>query len=337
MKRNPFGSTGVTVPALASGCAPFTAATAAGNIAAACRAAELGMNYFDTAPTYAGGESQRVVGMALKQISEPVFVATKIGYLGDPARYRDVDAILAQVHNNLKSLGRDHVDLLQIHEPEWVGWWCDDESPDHPFALDRDIDFADAPVMHALHRARAQGLCRFIGIAGNTTTPPAHLLQHLDVDTVLTAYTYNLLQRNALKDLVPVAREKGVALISAGPLYFGRLAAPNRDWINERPDWMTPSIHARYPALCDLVEDCGIPMAELAIRYALSGAHFDTILNGYRAIDEVEHNVAAANAGPLPQELRERIDELSLQEFEIPSWLFELWQKLGNGSGMGDT
>jgi aryl-alcohol dehydrogenase-like predicted oxidoreductase len=326
--RRAFGATGESVPALSAGCGPFRVDSAADHIAAVRRAVELGMNYFDTAPDYGEGESQQVLGRALAEIAEPVFVATKVGHLPGRSQHRDADAILAQVHENLRILGRDHVDLLQIHEADWRGWWADDGLLGAPVDPDEDLDYADAPVMHAMTKAREQGLCRFIGITGNTSALTAHVLTHVDIDAVLFAYTYNLIWRDAVKHAIPTANQRKVACIIAGPLYNGRLAAARREWLDDPPAWLTPDIRALYEQLCDIQEEFGIPMPELAIRYVIGDPRISTVLTASITVDEVQQNVSAATAGPLPGDLYRRLSQIGLDGPEVHPWLFDFWRSM---------
>ena len=85
------------------------------------RALELGINYFDTAPLYGQGRSEEVLGAALKGVTEPYYLATKVGYYPEPFDYTR-DTVWRGFEASLKRLQRDKVDLLQIHEAEQAGW-----------------------------------------------------------------------------------------------------------------------------------------------------------------------------------------------------------------------
>jgi len=326
MPRRPFGSTGEFVPALSMGCSPFRVDTASEHIAAVRRAVELGMNYFDTAPYYGNGQSQRVLGEALAQISEPVFVATKVGHLNDRASYRNADAILAQAHENLRVLGRDHVDLLQLHEAEWRGWWSDNEPSNVPINLEEALDYAGAPAMQALRKAREQGLCRFIGITGNTSALMGHVLKQVDVDSMLVAYNYDPIWRGAVNHAIPIAHEKGAAFISAGPLFNGKFAAVHLEWLDDPPAWMTADIAERYATLCEIRGKVGLSMPELAIRFVISDPNISTLLTASITVDQVQQNFDAAVAGPLPRDIHKLLNRIGLYGPEIRSWLFDFWK-----------
>ena len=323
--RHPLGHTGVEVPRLGLGGAQFRSADAKHNIAGVHRAIELGMNYVDTSPFYGDGESQSVLGRALVEVREPYFLATKVGHFAEIAMFRDEDAILAQIHENLRNLQRDEVDLLQIHEAEWRRWWSDAPPHDRVIEPDEMFDFNDAPVLRALRRAREQGLCRFIGITGNTTLPMMQVLRHVDVDTILLAYNYNLVNRSTCLHALPLAIEKRVAPIIAGPLYGGRLAAVHREWLDDPPDWLHAGIRAAMRSLYDIQANSGMSLPELAIRYILGDPEIDILLVGAVSVAEVEQNVAFAEAGPLPNDLRQALSDIAVDDNQIHAWLLDFY------------
>lgn len=311
------------VPLLSMGTGWFRRESAGDCIVAVRRAIELGVNYFDTSPSYGGGASQGVLGEALAQVREPAFVATKIGYYPERHQFRNEAAILSQVHDNLRALRRDHVDLLQIHEAEWLCWWSDDdaERTARPIDVGAAIDFADAPVMRALKSAREQGLCRFIGISGNTTMQLAHVLAHVEVDSVLTAYNYDLINRASRHVVFPVALDADAARIVAGPLCGGRLARVHREWLEEPPDWMSPRHQAAYARLVEIQQRSGINLPELGIRFVMSDPDITTLLVGATNPQEIEQNVAIVQAGPLPAEVQRALESIGVEDACIHLWL----------------
>ena len=307
------------------GAGQFRVSNAEQNIAGLRRAVELGVNYIDTSPLYGKGESQIVVGRALAEIREPYILATKVGHLPEIENFRDEEAIFAQIQDNLRVLQRDHVDLLQVHEAEWRRWWADAPPYDRVIEPDDVFDFNDAPVMRALRRARDQGLCRWIGITGNTTLQLLQVLRHVDVDTILLAYNYNLLYRASLRYVLPLAQERGVAPIIAGPLYGGRLAEVRRERLDQPSDWLHPDHRNALSRLYDIQADCGIPLPELAIRYLLSDREIGVLLIGAVSVAEVEQNVACAEAGPLPADLHQAISEIGVDGTSIPPFLIDFY------------
>ncbi|MDP1963245.1 MAG: aldo/keto reductase, partial [Reyranella sp.] len=120
MQKRKLGRTGLEVSVLGYGAGAvgglFTKGTAAEQERAAARAIEAGINYFDTASTYGNGESERNLGRALNSLKANVVVGTKFR-LAAPHR-ANVAAFVAQsLEESLKRMGRDHVDLLQLHNP----------------------------------------------------------------------------------------------------------------------------------------------------------------------------------------------------------------------------
>ena len=115
------------------------------------RALELGVNYFDTAPLYGKGRSEEVLGLALEGVTEPHYLATKVGYYPEPFDYTR-DAIWRGFEASLKRLRRDRVDLLQVHEAEQAG---------------REGIFGTERTLETLVDIRSQGLAKHIGLTGS--------------------------------------------------------------------------------------------------------------------------------------------------------------------------
>src|SRR5690606_18090166 len=106
------------------------------------------------------------------------------------------------LRENLRLLRRDRVDLLQMHEADWDNWWTDrpDLAKWELFDLQASLDFASAPVIEFLREAKAEGLCRYIGITGNNARHIGRVLQEVDgLDSVLIAYNYQPLNVSARK------------------------------------------------------------------------------------------------------------------------------------------
>src|SRR5260370_2536409 len=205
MEKGRLGRTGLEVAVLGYGAGAvgglFTKGTAADQERAAARASEAGINYFDTAALYGNGESERNLGRVLKVLKANVVVGTKVR-LG--AQHRaDVGKAIAQgMEDSLKRMGRDHVDLFQLHNPLVAG-----DANDHLA-----IDIALNEVAPALDKLRKAGKTRFIGFSGVGETPA--LLKAIDsklFDTVQVVY-------NALNPSAGGGMPKG----APGPDY-GRL------------------------------------------------------------------------------------------------------------------
>jgi len=264
------------------------------------RALDLGITYFDTAPTY--GNSEEVLGKALDGVAEPVVLSTKLGGRPTPFDPQNKECLRASIEQSLKDLGRESVDILMVHEPDRPGqyrWW-------------KDMVNVEGPVLELLDELKAEGKIRFSGIGGTTTSEMAHLCRSGKFDVVLTAFHYSLLFREAALEVIPAAKEAGMGVIVGSPLQQGALAARYDQQI-ESPAafWLSRPRREQFRALYRLSDECGISLPELGIRFVMSNPDIHCVLMGARSADQVSQNVQAASAGPLPGNLLKRLDEIA--------------------------
>jgi len=281
------------------------------SIATVRRARELGLRYFDTSVLYRSGVSQPILGEALSGAGPQPFLATKIGYFAEARHFRSPEAMLVQFRESLRLLRRTSVDLLQIHEADWSVWWEDraDVRPLELFDLQDDHRFAEAPVIEFLRSAKAAGLCRHIGVTGNNARHLARLVAEIPaLDSVLVAYNYHPLNVTARDTLIPAAGAKNVAVIAAGVFTFvHRIPA---GWRMEGT-YFGRHADRQLAALQALQRTCGLPMNELALRFALAGPGIDAILVGACRPAEIEENFARFALGPLPADLNAALEAIA--------------------------
>jgi D-threo-aldose 1-dehydrogenase len=280
-------------------------------IATVRHALDLGIRYFDTSPLYRSGASQAIVGEALGGRPERHFLATKIGYFREARHFRSVEAMHVQLRENLRLLRRDSVDLLQVHEADWDNWWADRATVGHckVFVLDADYDFANAPVIQFLREAKEQGLCRHVGFTGNHARHLGRLIGAVDhLDSVLVAYNYTPLNVTAREFVLPAAAAKGMAVIVAGLFTF--VYSLPAGWATEG-SYLGPRSDRQLAELQKLQAACGIPMAELSLRFVAADPRLSTILVGACQPAEMDENVAAFARGPLPQDLHAAVERIA--------------------------
>lgn len=281
------------------------------SVATVLRARELGLSYFDTSVLYRAGASQAILGEALSGAIPQPFLATKIGHFAEARHFRSPEAMLVQFRESLRLLRRDSVDLLQVHEADWSVWWEDraDVRPLELFALEGNYRFADAPVVEFLRSAKAAGLCRNIGITGNNARHLARLVAEIPgLDSLLVAYNYHPLNVTARDTVIPAAAATHTAVIVAGVFTFvHRIPA---GWRTEGT-YFGRHADRQLAALQTLQRTCGMPMNELALRFALSEPGIDAILVGACRPSEIEENVARFALGPLPADLRAAVDAIA--------------------------
>ncbi|MCX7366695.1 MAG: aldo/keto reductase, partial [Alphaproteobacteria bacterium] len=276
---------------------------------AVARALEAGINYFDTAPVYGNGESERNLGRVLKALKADVIVGTKVRLTA--AHRADIGKAIAQgMEDSLKRMGRDHVDLFQLHN----GLVATDAGDKLA------IDIALNEVVPALEKLRKEGKTRFIGFTGVGETAALH--QAIDskaFDTIQVVY--NALNASAAGPLpkgapgqdygklFDRAKAADVGTIIIRALAGGALAGTEErhplamqvvDPIGSAPDFKGDVARARE--LEPLVrEDVAGSLPELAQRFVIAHPAVSTMLVGYSTLDQLEAAIAAVNKGPLPE------------------------------------
>jgi aryl-alcohol dehydrogenase-like predicted oxidoreductase len=263
------------------------------------RALELGVNYIDTAPAY--GESEKVLGHALAGMSDQIIISTKFGGRPVPFDPQNKDDLRRSFEESLKLLKRDAIDILFIHEPDRPGqynWFPD-------------WDNFHGPVCDLMNELKAEGLVRFTGLAGTTAYTMARIVMTGEYDVVLTAFNYSLLWQEALVSIVPEAKKRNMGIVIGSPLQHGALAQCYTEEIENGAGWLSPPRREQFKKLYALVKDVDIPIAELGLRYMLSNKDLSAILIGVKSVEELEQNVSTVEAGPLPEEIVRRIDEMA--------------------------
>lgn len=211
LPRRELGKTGRTLPILGLGCYPLGAlADEADAVAVVRHALANGARYFDTAPSYGDGASERRVGKGLKEHArEELYVATK-------TLERDGDKALAELERSLERLGMEYVDCVQVHEVR----------------SDEDVDavLADGGVVKALESAREKKKLRHIGITAHRD--PEVLVKACERYAFATALVpvnpIDVKHRSFVKDFLPTARAKELGVIAMKIYAGGALLAEPR-------------------------------------------------------------------------------------------------------------
>lgn len=264
------------------------------------RALDLGINYIDTAPGY--GNSEEVLGKSLNEVGKPFILSTKLGGRPKPFLPQDKACLMASVEESMKLLGRDSIDILMVHEPDRPGqydWWTDWQD-------------VNGPVLEFLQELKKKGVVKFIGLGGTTTCELAHLVRSGKFDVVLTAFNYSLLWREAAIEVIPAAKEKNVGVIVGSPLQQGALARRFDATINDpKVYWLSKPRREQFKKLYAFLDECGLPLPELALRFVISNPDVHCVLMGARSPQEVEQNAAAVEKGPLPKAILKRLDDIA--------------------------
>ena len=261
------------------------------------RAIELGINAIDTAPAYA--DSEKTVGEAIAGIDAPLIVTTKIGGRPQPFDPQDINGLRQSVDESLRLLGRDHIDILMVHEPDrpqQYPWWTS-------------YDPLEGPALDLMDELKTAGKIRYTGLAGTTVTEMSSLVGSGRFDVVLTAFNYNALFRDAESTVFPVAKEQDMGIVVGST--FGQGFLTRRADITKRPVWLSEKRAEQLEAYYDLLDQSGMPAYELCLRFAISNPDVSTIPIGCKTTEHLDSCVAAARKGPLPEDMLNRLNEIA--------------------------
>jgi aryl-alcohol dehydrogenase-like predicted oxidoreductase len=305
-----LGRTGLTSSAIGLGTWPiggamhrdghalgYTGVDDAESLRALAAALDLGVTLFDTADVYGAGHAERLLGRALAGHPD-VLVATKFGNTFDPATRaltgQDTSAagVRAALRASLRRLGRDHVDLYQVHTPG--------------------LPPAEVPALvGTLEELVTEGTVRWYGVS---TDLPAELAPFLGADHLggLQAQV-NVLDGPA--GSVPLAREHDLALLARSPLAMGLLGGrhdrdtplPEDDVRHHQPEWLTwfaggvPTEQAwrRLGDVRDVLTAGGRSLAQGALAWVLAAEPAAVPLPGFRTVEQVVDTVGTLAAPPM--------------------------------------
>ena len=290
-----LGRTGLQVRRLAMGTAPlasiFWGNDAGTAVQTAARALELGVGFFDTAPFYGLGEAEQRLGRALADAggTRPV-IATKAGRLltqgpdGSVDAHFDFgyDAAMQSLESSLSRLGVDRVDIVHIHDPD-----------DH-------VHEALEGTYPALVALREQGVIAAVSLGTNSVATAAVFLERADLDCMLVAGRYTLLDRSAT-ELIDACAQRGVAYLAAGVFNSGVLARPRSgSWYDYGP--ASDDTLARAAAIDSVCQRHGVALRTAAVNLPLTNPGVAAVVVGMAAPAEVDENLAALRA-PVPDDL----------------------------------
>ena len=282
-------------------------------VAAVTAAWEGGIRYFDTAPHYGLGLSERRLGKALAGQDRSSYVlSTKVGRLlrpnpapggkdtegfdvpDDLARVRDYsrEGVLRSIEESLKRLGTDRIDVVYIHDPD--DYWAEAVQ-------------GAAPTLSGL---RDEGVIGAWGAGMNQSEMLHRFVSETDIDVVMLAGRYTLLEQGAATGLLPACLERGVGVVNVGVFNSGLLS-------KERPAAGATYNYAPAPKelldkanlLADICESHGTTLPAAALKYPYQHPAVTSVVLGMRNPAQVKQNLdLAAQSVPesLWDELRER-------------------------------
>ena len=312
MEYRPLGRTGIQVSNLCVGTMMFGAwgnTDHDDSIRIIHAALDGGINFVDSADVYSAGESEEIVGKALKGRRDDVVLATKFwGQMGDDPNRRGVSRrwIIAEVENSLRRLDTDWIDLYQMHRPD----------------PQTDID----ETLGALTDLVQQGKVRYIGSSSFSAGEIVEA-QWTARDRRLERFRteqppYSLLVRGIELDVLPTAQRHGMGILTYSPLAGGWLsgswtsdrtpASPARQRLVARFDMSLPENQRKLEAteqLAKVADDADISLIELSIAFVVNHPAVTSAIIGPRTMEQLDSQLPAADVVLDPATL-DRVDQI---------------------------
>ena len=290
---------GLQVPEFGIGTSPFgglfasVSESAVQEVISASMA--LWLNYFDTAPHYGMGSAEERLGRNTDHLPRSSFiVSTKVGRLivpsektGDPGwenstaaveRIFDFSAggIERSLIESLQRLNMESVEMVFIHDPDGAA------------------NQAITEAYPVLERLRAEGIVKTIGVGITSNEIPTRFINETDIDVVLIALRYTLLDQSAAEKLLPAALKNGVSVIAGGVFNSGILTDP-KVGATFNYEAASPEVLARAQKIENFFKDRGVSLAQAALQYPIRHPAISAILVGCRNAHEVKSNVELYN------------------------------------------
>lgn len=274
MKYRKLGKTGLDVSVLSFGASSlgsvFRETDESESVRTVHTAVDMGINLLDVSPYYGLTKAETVLGKAIAEIPRDRFyLTTKAGRYGADEFDFSEQRIVRSVEESLRRLNTDYIDILYLHDIEFV-----------PF------EQVAEGAYDALDKLKRQGKIRFSGVSGLPLAVFEKSLAYRDVDSVLS-YCHYSLNDTSLLDILPLLEEKQVGLVNASPLSMGLLSTrPVADW---------HPADAELAAACKkAAEHCaarGTDIAKLAVQYSTANERIPTTLVSTANPDNIRRNI----------------------------------------------
>ncbi len=258
-----------------------------------------GIRYFDTAPMYGCGRSERLLGRALEGLPRDEYlISTKVGRLVRPG-HPDTkktgadwvfdfsrDAVLTSFEESLARLKLDSVDIVYVHDPD--DYWQQ--------ALDE--------ALPTLAQLAAEKVIRFVGVGMTQAPMLARFIREADIDIVLEAGVYTLLDAQALDALLPEATSRGVSVVAAQAMHGGLIDGVPNPLFRYRP--VDDEIRGTVSRISRVCRDFGVPTAAAAISFPYGHPAVRAVLTGPANVSQLRQNIAWASTN-IPPDLWQRL------------------------------
>ncbi len=265
---------------------------------------ENGINFFDTAPVYGFGHSEKLIGKALKEVRDKVVIATKCGLrwgkesLSSLRKDASRKSILEEIDQSLRRLDTDRIDLYQVHWP--------------------DLETSHNETMETLLEIQNQGKIRYIGLSNYSAEQIKESLQYGKIISLQPEFS--LLAREIEKDTVPLCLEKKIGIIAYSPLASGVLTGKYHKKTKFK-DWRSKGIIGTFTGegfvdniskvdrLREIAREEGKTCGQTAINWVLRQPGLVTALVGVKNSSQMEENIKAIGWQPSKENCK-KIEEI---------------------------
>jgi len=303
-----IGSTGVSVPRLGLGTAPLSGMVLGDGLYGGTahdeavkvidRAQELGISYVDTAPLYGSGRAEARVGQSAYASAErdSFVISTKIGRVlnpaegglsaeGDPDGIGELlpvntwtrDDVHRSIEDSLKRLNLDSIEIIYVHDPD-VETYGEKQAVNEAFP--------------ALIELREQSVIKAIGCGMNEWQMPLKFIQQFDLDIILLAGRYTLLDHSGLGEFLPACVERDVKITIGGPYNSGILARDLSQPVTFDYEEASSDLVATARRLTEICVAHGVDLKAAALQFVLAHPAVATAVPGAQSIAELEQNIA---------------------------------------------
>ena len=305
LPRRPFGKTAWQVTPLCLGCAPLASMPGLFYPVPEVQALEVlrvtfnsPINFLDTAAAYGDGESERRIGLVLKEMGglPPGYVlATKADRDFKTGDFSG-EQTKRSIERSLQLLGVDQLQIVYLHDPEYA-------------TTTFEQIMAPGGAAHTLQQLKEAGVVGAIGVAGGPIDLMLRYVETGAFDAVLTHNRYTLLDRSA-NPLLDAAISRGMAVINAAPYGGGMLAKGPDSWSQYAYREAPPELVERARKMSQVCEEYSVPLAAAALQFSLRDPRITSTIIGMTRAERVAQTLQLAQH-PIPDDLWCRLEVIT--------------------------
>jgi aryl-alcohol dehydrogenase-like predicted oxidoreductase len=309
VRYNNLSGTSLKISALSLGAMMFGGQTSeADSLAIMNYAYDNGINFWDTANVYNQGESERIVGKAMKGRRDRIFLSTKVcGQMGDNPFDKGLSrrSIVSAVDASLNRLNTDYIDLYYMH------------SPDYETKIEESLETMDSLVK--------AGKIRYVGVSNFAAWQVADMLAVCDkrgyAAPVISQNVYNVITRGVETELIPFLQAHDLSMAVYNPIAGGLLAgkhkpgkpAENTRFANNETYYQRYWSDENFAAVEKLTEIAarhGVSILELAMKWCVSRPGVTSVISGVSKLEQIRLNIASLEGAALSEDILEACDDV---------------------------